>query len=211
VERGLFVLLSLYVVGYFALSKLHRPSSPAPDHPMLRTFRSQYVCTIFWPATWVESKVRGEQIWLGELIPGPSADRFKQHSQLKPRRDRTKTPVPIAKNRDSNATTTPMTDKPDGIELLADFLDDFARFTDGPFMFPLVILMFATIWIVCGCYSFLWPEKMIEVNRRMRWLGSVPLRAIRRADGQPRGADPKRPRTFCNRSTQTVTSIISPR
>jgi hypothetical protein len=82
-----------------------------------------------------------------------------------------------------------MADKPDGIGLIADLLDACARLFDGPLTFPLFILMFATIWIVSGCYGILWPDTMIEVHRRMRWLGSVPLQAIRRADGQPRGAD----------------------
>jgi hypothetical protein len=71
----------------------------------------------------------------------------------------------------------PMTDNPDGIGLLADFLDDVARFTGSRLMFPLVVLMIASIWIVAGCYAVLRPAKMVEINRRMRWLGSDPSSA----------------------------------
>jgi hypothetical protein len=80
----LLLLLSLYVGGYFGLSKSFTSSPPAAGRPMLRTFQSQSFCTIFWAGAWLESKVRRKQIWLGEVIPGPSADTFRQHSQLKP-------------------------------------------------------------------------------------------------------------------------------
>jgi H+/Cl- antiporter ClcA len=53
-------------------------------------------------------------------------------------------------------------------------LDDFATFTHSGLMFPLVVLMIATIGIVGGCYGIFLPQKRIEANRRMRWLGSDP-------------------------------------
>jgi hypothetical protein len=70
-----------------------------------------------------------------------------------------------------------MTDKLQEIGLLADFLDDVARFTGSRLMFPLVVLMIASIWIVTGCYAVLRPEKMVDINRRMRWFGSDPSSA----------------------------------
>jgi hypothetical protein len=67
-----------------------------------------------------------------------------------------------------------MADKLNGIRLLADFLDDVARFTDSRLMFPAVVLTIASIWIAVGCYAVLRPQNMVEINKRMRWLGSDP-------------------------------------
>jgi hypothetical protein len=55
--------------------------------------------------------------------------------------------------------------KPDGIAVMADFLDDFARIDPG-LIWRLVVLMTAIIWIIGGCYSVLQPEKMLDVQRR---------------------------------------------
>jgi hypothetical protein len=58
-----------------------------------------------------------------------------------------------------------MSDKPDGIAVLADFLDDFAKI-DFSLIWSLVVLMTAVIWIIAGCYGVFQPDKMLDIRRR---------------------------------------------
>jgi hypothetical protein len=58
-------VLLLYVAGYFWLGDAWRPG-PTPAAPLrMRVFGSEWVATMYQPAAWVESRLRGYPVAAG--------------------------------------------------------------------------------------------------------------------------------------------------
>jgi hypothetical protein len=82
-SAALFLLLALYIGGYFVLSRTPRSGAGGPK---VRMFHSQSVCTIYCPLGLLERTirhVRHERFFLAYLEPG-SVNRLKMHSAFKP-------------------------------------------------------------------------------------------------------------------------------
>jgi hypothetical protein len=58
------------------------------------------------------------------------------------------------------------------VGLLADILDTVAGLFKSRLTFPLVVLMIGTVWIIGGWYGLVFPAKMAEASKRMRWVTS---------------------------------------